>query len=101
MDVVITLSLIAPFAGTSNSKNDMLHDFALKAKVLEINPYSPLIQGLARQLEIYNEEKDEELLAKMKEVTSFLLDGALIRSGFDVPDKYAYVPIVIPVSSAL
>lgn len=68
----------------------MLHEYALKAKRLEINPRSPLIQGLLRRIEdlpVDEDEKDEEAEAELKEAASILVDGALVRSGFDVEDK--------------
>jgi len=69
---------------------DFMHDFAKKAKVLEINPKSPLIEGLLRRIERLpgeDEEKDLEAEAELTEVASILIDGALVRSGFDVPDS--------------
>ncbi|KAF6762628.1 heat shock protein Hsp90 [Ephemerocybe angulata] len=75
----------------SNSKRgDMLHEFAMKAKLLEINPRSPLIEGLLRRIEDLptdEDERDPETEEEIKEATSILIDGALVRSGFDVTDK--------------
>lgn len=69
----------------------ILHEFALKAKNLEINPRSPLIQGLLRRVEQLtsdaDQEKDLEAEEELKEVASILIDGALVRSGFEVPDS--------------
>jgi len=62
----------------------------MKAKFLEINPRSPLIEGLLRrveQLPSEGEEKDLEAENELKEITSILIDGALVRSGFEVPDS--------------
>src|ERR1700761_3098896 len=73
---------------------DFMHEFAKKQKFLEINPYSPLIEGLLRrvkQLPDEGDERDLEAEAELKEVTSILIDGALIRSGFDVSDSHEYV----------
>jgi heat shock protein beta len=67
-----------------------MHEFAMKAKFLEINPRSPLIEGLLRrveQLPSEGEEKDLEAENELKEITSILIDGALVRSGFEVPDS--------------
>ena len=67
-----------------------MHEFALKAKNLEINPRSPLIEGLLRRVEQFAEEddgKDLEAEEQLKEVASILIDGALVRSGFEVPDS--------------
>lgn len=33
------------------------------------------------------EEKDAQLEEELREVTSILIDGALVRSGFAVPDS--------------
>ncbi|KZT12574.1 heat shock protein Hsp90 [Laetiporus sulphureus 93-53] len=73
----------------SGSKNPM-HAFAKKQKLLEINPRSPLIQGLLRrveQLPAEEEGRDLEEEEELKEVASVLIDGALVRSGFSVPDS--------------
>ena len=67
-----------------------MHDYAKKQKSLEINPRSPLIQGLLRrveQLPTEEDEKDLEAEEELKEVASILIDGALVRSGFEVPDS--------------
>lgn len=62
----------------------------MKAKNLEINPHSPLIDGLLRrvkELDITEGQRDSEAEEELKEVTSILIDGALVRSGFGVPDN--------------
>lgn len=62
----------------------------MKAKILEINPHSPLIDGLLRrvkEIDTNEDEKDSEAEEELKEVTSILIDGALVRSGFGVPDN--------------
>lgn len=83
-------------ASNSRKKDDMMHEFAMKARNLEINPRSPLIQGLLKRVEQLprgdGEEKDEEAEAELKEVVSILIDGALVRSGFEVPDTNEYEP---------
>ena len=76
--------------GQQQQQNPYMHEFAKKAKVLEINPRSPLIEGLLRrvkQLPEEGEEPDTEAEAELMEVTSILIDGALVRSGFEVPDS--------------
>jgi heat shock protein 90kDa beta len=81
-------------ANSNHKRGDILHDFAMKAKTLEINPHSPLIEGLLRRIKDLpsdEDEKDEEAEAELKEVTSILIDGALVRSGFDVQNKNQYV----------
>lgn len=73
----------------NNGPNGVMHEFAMKAKLLEINPRSPLVEGLLRKVEALpedEEEKDLEAEEELKEVTSILIDSALIRSGFEVPD---------------
>ena len=70
-----------------------MHEYALKAKHLEINPRSPLIKGLLRrvnQLPSEEEYRDIEAEEELKEATSILIDGALVRSGFEVPDSNQY-----------
>jgi heat shock protein beta len=73
-----------------NGPQSYMQEFAKKAKVLEINPRSPLIEGLLRrvkQLPEEGEEPDVEAEAELNEVASILIDGALVRSGFEVPDS--------------
>lgn len=80
-------------AGASSGKGNQagfMHEFALRAKNLEINPRSPLIKGLlhrVEQLASEDETKDHEAEEELKEVASILIDGALVRSGFEVPDS--------------
>ena len=65
-----------------------MRDFAKKQRILEINAKSPLIQGLLRrveQLPSEEEARDPEVEEELKEVASVLIDGALVRSGFDCP----------------
>jgi heat shock protein 90kDa beta len=48
-----------------------------------------LIEGLLRRVEQLpgeDEEPDLEAEEELREVASILIDGALVRSGFDVPD---------------
>jgi len=64
-------------------------EYLKKLRTLEINPKSPLIEGmLARVVDLSNgEEKDVEAEKELKEVASILIDGALVRSGFQVHDS--------------
>ncbi|KAF9009082.1 Hsp90 protein-domain-containing protein [Cyathus striatus] len=77
----------------SNAKGNrggILHEYALKAKLLEINPRSPLIEGLLRRVEDLptdEDERDIEAEEELKEVASILIDGALVRSGFEVSNN--------------
>lgn len=67
-----------------------MHDFAKKQKLLEINPRSPLVEGLLRrvkQLPTEEEERDLDAEDELREVASVLIDGALVRSGFAVSDS--------------
>lgn len=78
--------------GASNARGDKgpMHEFAMKAKLMEINPRSPLMEGLLRRVEnlpAEDEDRDLEAEDELKEVASILIDGALVRSGFDVPDS--------------
>jgi len=79
-------------AATNDKRKDFMHEIAKKQKVLEINPKSPLIEGLLRRVEGLSEEEEKDLEAEeeLREVTSILIDGALVRSGFDVPDSNAF-----------
>lgn len=78
-----------------NDPNKFMHEMAMKAKKLEINPRSPLIEGLLRRVKSITvedeEERDLEAEEELKEVVSILVDGALIRSGFDVEDTNEWV----------
>lgn len=61
-----------------------------KQKVLEVNPRSPLIEGLLHRVEQLNSndiEEDSHDLQELREVASILLDSALVRSGFEVTDS--------------
>ncbi|KAG6814166.1 hypothetical protein H0H92_000842 [Tricholoma furcatifolium] len=72
------------------TQGNPLHEHAMKAKVLEINPRSPLIEGLLRRVEDLlsdEDEKDAEDEEELREVASILIDGALVRSGFEVPNS--------------
>ncbi|KAH9951681.1 heat shock protein Hsp90 [Amylocystis lapponica] len=71
-------------------KKAAIHEFAKKAKTLEINPRSPLMQGLLHRVESLpaaEEGRDVEAEEELVEVASVLIDGALVRSGFSVPDS--------------
>lgn len=71
-----------------NQEKSLAIEFLKKQRILEINPKSPLIEGLlARVEELTSEEKDLEVEKELKEVASVLIDGALVRSGFQVHDS--------------
>jgi heat shock protein beta len=76
-----------PEAGHNQEKSAAI-EFLKKQRTLEINPKSPLIEGLLTRVEeLDNEEKDLEAEKELKEVASILIDGALVRSGFQVQDS--------------
>lgn len=63
---------------------------AKKQKLLEVNPRSPLIEGLLRrvmELPSAEEGRDLEAEGELKEVVAILIDGALVRSGYPVTDS--------------
>ncbi|KAG8903450.1 hypothetical protein FRB99_003272 [Tulasnella sp. 403] len=73
----------------------IMQEWAKKQRVLEINPKSPLIEGLLAKVQILDdveegEEKDKELEEELKEVVSIMVDGALVRSGFGVSDSNVF-----------
>jgi heat shock protein beta len=75
-------------------QNDAMQDYMKKQKVLEINPRSPLIEGLlehVEQLIADGDDKDLDSEAQLKEVASILIDGALVRSGFEVADSNMFL----------
>ena len=74
--------------------NPEMFEMAKRQKLLELNPRSPLIEGLLRRVEQLpgeDEERDFESEEELKEVAAILIDGALVRSGFEVPDSDEYV----------
>jgi len=74
-----------------------MHEFAKKQKVLEINPRSPLIEGLLRRVEQLSSEeegRDLETEDELQEVASILIDSALVRSGFGVADSNKYLCVL-------
>ncbi|KAJ7591081.1 Hsp90 protein-domain-containing protein [Mycena floridula] len=80
-------------AANQRGGKEYLHEIAQKAKLLEINPRSPLIEGLLRKVEELPEDeaaRDPDSVAELEEATSILIDGALIRSGFEVPNTNAF-----------
>lgn len=77
-------------ATNKGAKNDAMQEMMKKQKVLEINPRSPLIEGLlhrVEQVEVDGVVTDEDLEAELQEVAAILIDGALVRSGFDVANS--------------
>jgi len=77
-------------ATNKNQDSNVMFEFAKRQKLLELNPRSPLIEGLLRRVEQLPQgdgERDLEAEDELKEVASILIDGALVRSGFEVPDS--------------
>jgi len=96
MSELLSPCLIPPTTidrGTSdaahNQEKSETVEFLRKQRVLEINPKSPLIEGLLARVEDLNSEEERDLEAEkeLKEVASILIDGALVRSGFQVHDS--------------
>ncbi|KAH7105571.1 heat shock protein Hsp90 [Auriculariales sp. MPI-PUGE-AT-0066] len=70
-------------------KDQPNQDWMKTMKTLEINPKSPLIEGLLRRVEQLPEdssEADSETTDELNEVVTILIDSALVRSGFEVAD---------------
>lgn len=55
-------------------------------KVLEINPKSPLVEGLLDKVMDLPEEKGSVDEDELRETVQILVDTTLVRSGFTVPD---------------
>lgn len=80
-------------AQNKKKENDWMFQFGKRQRILEINPKSPLIEGLLRRIERLpgpEEEKDLEAEDELKEVVTILVDGALVRSGFEVEDSHGF-----------
>lgn len=74
----------------SHGKKTAMQDYATKQKVLEINPRSPLIERLLKRIMALAQEegeRDKEEEIELTEVANILIDGALIRSGFEVMES--------------
>ena len=85
-----TANLQRIMKASNKGNDDPMFEFARRQKVLELNPRSPLIEGLLRRVEKLDGEdveRDLEIENDLKEVATILIDGALVRSGFDVPDS--------------
>jgi heat shock protein 90kDa beta len=81
------LLLILNQDSQQKSASQVVHDYAKRLRTLEINPNSPLIEGLLKRVEqLPSEEEEHDLEAEdeIKEVISVLVDSALVRSGFEV-----------------
>ncbi|KAG2077431.1 HSP90-domain-containing protein [Suillus decipiens] len=86
--------LMSAFSYRGAQQNEAMQRHMKKQKVLEINPRSPLIEGLLEHVEQLNadgDDKDPDSEAQLKEVASILIDGALVRSGFEVADSNMFL----------
>jgi len=66
-----------------------MDEFAHKQRDLEVNSQSPLIHGLLSRFKAFASPDDLgvpdlEAEAELEEVTSILIDGALVCSGFGI-----------------
>ena len=95
------MSLFFSLLGSNSAqKKGFIYEYTKKLKLLEINPRSPLMEGLLRRVEqLPTDEDDRDLDAEdeLHEVATVLIDGALVRSGFEVPDsnEYAFCPLFL------
>ncbi|CAG8635227.1 21457_t:CDS:2 [Cetraspora pellucida] len=70
-------------------ENEFLKEFyAKQKKILEINPYHPLVIGLLDRVE--KDQTDET----SKELVQVLYESTLIRSGYDLKDNLKYAEMV-------
>jgi heat shock protein beta len=78
-------------AAQAESDNNPMYDmYKNLPRVLEINPRSPLIEGLlSRVLDLPSEPTEEASLDEIEltETARILFDTTLVRSGFNVPDS--------------
>ncbi|KIO12942.1 hypothetical protein M404DRAFT_993917 [Pisolithus tinctorius Marx 270] len=74
-------------------REDLMQAMMKKQKVLEVNPRSPLIEGLLRRVETTagDDEDTNRDLEELREVASILIDSALVRSGFEVADSNKFL----------
>lgn len=88
MDTVIDLSWLGA-TNRGGERDELIQTMMKRQKVLEVNPRSPLIQGLLHRIEqiVDEDEGNDRDIQELREVASILIDGALVRSGFDVADS--------------
>jgi heat shock protein beta len=81
-------------AAQAEAENDPMYDMMKNLpKVLEINPKSPLIEGmLDRVLDMREGGAAEMEDRELSETVKVLFDTTLVRSGFSVADPARSVP---------
>ena len=81
-------------AAQAEAENDPMYDMMKNLpKVLEINPKSPLIEGmLERVLDMREGGAAEMEDRELSETVRVLFDTTLVRSGFSVADPARSVP---------
>jgi heat shock protein beta len=86
-------------AAQAEAENDPMYDMMKNLpKVLEINPKSPLIEGmLDRVLDMPADGDDSADSQELKEAVRVLFDTTLVRSGFSVPDPARSVALHVQV----
>jgi heat shock protein beta len=83
----------------ANAREDdaMMKMMMQMPKILEINPNSPLIEGLLERVYDLPPVEDEDVTSheqeELQETVRVLLDTAMIRSGFMVADTNTYVAV--------
>ena len=75
-------------AAQAEAENDPMFDMMKNLpRVLEINPKSPLIEGLLeRVLDLPEDDEDSADATELRETVRVLVDTTLVRSGFTVAD---------------
>ena len=74
-------------AAQAGAEDDpMLNMMKNLPKVLEINPKSPLMEGLLERVLDLSEDEDSANANDLQETVQVLVDTTLVRSGFSVAD---------------
>lgn len=91
---IVAYQLMASQA--QGEEDAMLKYMRNQPRALEINPHSPLIQGLLE--EVVGSEDDEQARDTLKETVGTLLDLTMVRSGFSVQDMQSSVHFIFLVT---